>query len=161
MKLRADGEVRESHFQSEVKRALESQGAEVLNLHGHAMQAAGWPDLYVAHWAWEGWLELKSGAEKLTSAQAHKLKVLDQRQVAAFVLRASRGGVRVEDWSGFVEDVGPLGLCEMTGAKLIALLAKATVKRAKRRAKPQDRAAQKLEKRNGLWPDEQAEPFTL
>ena len=45
-----------------------------LNLHGHAMQGAGWPDLYIVGPVWSGWLELKIGRNKTTPLQAKRLR---------------------------------------------------------------------------------------
>jgi len=77
----------ESKFQKHVKTYLENCGAMVLNVHGHQMQAAGWPDLYVAHENFNGWVELKVGKNWLSKLQEHRCRELDRRGVPALCLR--------------------------------------------------------------------------
>ena len=79
--------MREADFQTRLKRLLEGIGALVFNVHGHAMQSIGWPDLYVAHWKWSGWLELKVDHEPLREVQRIVLRELSKRRVPCFVLR--------------------------------------------------------------------------
>lgn len=61
--------MRETEWKSKLKKEFESIGAKVLSLHGHAMQAPGWPDLYVCHPIWSGWIELKMHDGELSTAQ--------------------------------------------------------------------------------------------
>lgn len=61
--------MRETEWKAKLKKAFEGIGAKVLSLHGHAMQAPGWPDLYVCHPIWTGWIELKMHDGELSTAQ--------------------------------------------------------------------------------------------
>jgi len=76
----------ERAFQKQVIKWLKSKGAVVYNIHGHAMQQRGIPDLYVAHWRWQGWLELKTGNNKLSTLQEIEIGKLQSRNVNALVL---------------------------------------------------------------------------
>ncbi|UOF80087.1 vrR-nuc domain [Caudoviricetes sp.] len=38
-------------------------------IHGHLMQAGGWPDTYVAHPMWRGWIEFKVDGNNLDPRQ--------------------------------------------------------------------------------------------
>lgn len=82
--------MKESNFQSLLVKSLRESGAIVFNIHGHAMQMAGIPDLYVAHNLWEGWLELKTGNNPATKLQQHTLKKLYDCGVNAYVLVANK-----------------------------------------------------------------------
>jgi hypothetical protein len=77
----------ESQFSSYIGSALKTAGAKVLKLHGHAMQAAGWPDTYVSHWNWRGWVEFKVGSRKLTPLQLKFIGDLNIRGDNAIVMR--------------------------------------------------------------------------
>lgn len=66
---------------------LKGAGALVFKVHGHAMQAAGWPDVQVYHPGWTGHLELKVEDNKLTELQAHVMRELLRRGTAAATLR--------------------------------------------------------------------------
>lgn len=82
--------MKESNFQSLLVKSLRESGAIVFNIHGHAMQMAGIPDLYVAHNIWEGWLELKAGNNPVTKLQQHTLKKLHDCGVNAYALVANK-----------------------------------------------------------------------
>jgi hypothetical protein len=77
----------EGIFQEHCINAFERLGAKVFNVHGHSMQASGWPDLQVYHPRWTGHLELK--VDKNTCSTLQKLTLRDLRHVGtkAFVLR--------------------------------------------------------------------------
>lgn len=82
--------MKENEFQRQVINKLRSCGCEILNCHGHAMQAPGWPDLYVSgpvDIGWRGWLELKVGKGGLREVQRLKMKALNARQDWSYVLR--------------------------------------------------------------------------
>lgn len=71
----------ENQWKAALVKALRAYGAHVLSLHGHAMQAPGWPDIFVAHRQWSGWIELKASSGELKDAQrlvGRKLEDLDQ-----------------------------------------------------------------------------------
>lgn len=88
------------------KAALRAQaGGHALSVHGHGMQAPGWPDLYVHLGSWRGWLELKQHDGRLSTIQRTVVRRLNSAVPGtAFVLRADRhgDGFAVEDHDGRV-----------------------------------------------------------
>ena len=99
MGKRADGTL-ERIYQHDLVTCFRSIGTLVLNLHGHMMQAPGWPDLYVAHWKWAGWLELKTEKDEPTTLQAQVIRDLKRRGVPAFVARLRGATEVIEDECG-------------------------------------------------------------
>jgi len=92
----------ESRFQTVLKKLLtQDTGAEVLNIHGHGMQAPGWPDLQVFHPKWTGFLELKVTA-KPTKLQKARIAKLIRRGTPAFFLQLSGEELILRD-SDFTE----------------------------------------------------------
>ena len=85
----------ENAFQSQMVHALKTQGAMVLNLHGHAMQAPGWPDLYVAHPKWRGWIELKVKGRALSELQEVIIRKLMERGDTVYVMDLTFGTVKI------------------------------------------------------------------
>lgn len=59
-----------------VKHIRENWKGLALSLHGHAMQEPGWPDIYIAHEQFVGWVEVKIGEGPLTPQQLRKAKGL-------------------------------------------------------------------------------------
>lgn len=88
--------MKERNFQTLLVKALRDSGAIVFNIHGHAMQVAGIPDLYVAHTIWIGWLELKTGTNKITILQSRALKQLEDRGVDAVIILARKPKIIVK-----------------------------------------------------------------
>ena len=86
----------ESVFQSEVVAAVKKVGGIAFNVHGHGMQAAGWPDLYIAHRQWTGWLELKVREGRASVLQMKRVDDLRKRDVDAFYLRYVDGDAFME-----------------------------------------------------------------
>lgn len=82
------------------------------------MQQPGWPDRYVHHKYWAGWLEIKGEKTRVTDLQAKVMRELNNRRPgSAFVLRLpglieSESGETLADLSGF----------EWTGIELIRAL---------------------------------------
>ncbi len=103
--------VKEREFSGQIKAALESAGCWVFNVHGHRMQKAGVPDLYVASRLWTGWIELKIGDGKPSLMQVMQMKDLLRRNVPAFVVRLRDGVVYCELWTGEAE-FETLSYCE-------------------------------------------------
>lgn len=62
-------------------------GAKILKIHGHGFQASGWPDNYIAHHLWNGWIELKVDKEPLSALQRMTIGDLRERGVLAWVAR--------------------------------------------------------------------------
>ena len=79
--------MKESKFQKQVKKQLENQGAFVINLHGHMMQRAGLPDLFVLHRKWDGFLELKVEQNKTSAVQRIVAAKIELRGMPIYVLR--------------------------------------------------------------------------
>lgn len=88
--------MKETSFQSILVKSLREAGAVVFNIHGHAMQIAGIPDLYVAHPIWTGWLELKAGTNVATKLQQHTLRKLTACGIDAVVLLANKPRMTVK-----------------------------------------------------------------
>lgn len=91
----------EAQWKARLRREFDTCGVS-LSLHGHMMQAPGWPDLYVATTIWDGWIELKAFEGELSMAQrmvGRKLTVAAKNFV---VLRASKDwlSMRLESWNG-------------------------------------------------------------
>lgn len=78
-----------------MKRDLELAGAIVFNVHGHAMQSSGWPDLLVFHRKLPGGcagleLKMQGGAERTN--QLVKIKKLNDRMFRCFIVRYWKDG---------------------------------------------------------------------
>ncbi len=85
--------IKETSFQKKLVYLLRGRGAMVLNVHGHGMQGAGWPDLYVLHNLWTGWIELKVGKREVTALQGIKIRDIRKRGENALILRLHDDGV--------------------------------------------------------------------
>lgn len=77
----------EGRFWAQLGETLRRAGALTFKIHGHAMQAPGWPDVLVFHHTWTGALELKAGKNKLSQAQRLRLEALSSRGFPALCLR--------------------------------------------------------------------------
>ena len=117
--------MKEKDFQKKVVKLLRDQGGIIFNVHGHAMQAAGWPDLYIALPAsgangdWQGWLELKTKKNKATALQEHRIKQLHKVGCPAAVLRLLEWPLCQIELSNSLLDYGRLFEClgEIRGTK--------------------------------------------
>lgn len=88
----------ETRFSNKLTEFLEIHSAVVFNVHGGAMQAAGWPDLQVYHRDWVGHLELKMRNGKLTALQCLRIKKLRRVGFPAYVFRQMNDSLwQVED----------------------------------------------------------------
>lgn len=92
----------ETHFQRKLIQLIEDVGAVVLNVHGHSYQKSGWPDLYVAHWAWSGWMELKVGRNRPSPLQREMMISLARRRVNVVWVRLKDDVVTVHAPDGIV-----------------------------------------------------------
>lgn len=88
--------VLERDFQRKILVALTSERAYTFNVHGHAMQKSGLPDLYVAHTIWTGWLELKTKGGRYSPIQIAESLKLIRCGVPVFGLRLERGDVMIQ-----------------------------------------------------------------
>lgn len=77
---------RETRFVSRLREALHAAGAVTFKAHGGPYATAGWPDLWVGHWRFSGWIECKAGDGEATKLQALTLARLREAGVAAFTL---------------------------------------------------------------------------
>jgi hypothetical protein len=112
--------VRESAFQTEVIRYLRSVGGKTHNIHGHAMQERGIPDLWLSHREWFGWLELKV-RHHLTEVQRAVIAAHMDRGVPAFVVRGSMRSCRVSDQYDQLLAQGPFSLSLLVEAREVAV----------------------------------------
>jgi hypothetical protein len=85
-------------------RTLEAQGAVTYPLVGNRYAPPGWPDRYIAHEAWQGFVEFKKHDGTLKKLQARRLQDLELRRVSTYVLRLSEDEeqIQVEDRHGHV-----------------------------------------------------------
>ena len=70
----------ENDWKAKLRRDAERHGI-AFSVHGHGMQAPGWPDLYFATAQWVGWAELKSENRETTTAQrivGRRLQIFDK-----------------------------------------------------------------------------------
>lgn len=88
----------ESKWTREICGELHRNNAMVHAIVGTMMQAAGWPDRYVAHTLWQGYLEFKGEKTELKKHQAIILRELNKRRPGlAYVVRYPN---RIEDYNG-------------------------------------------------------------
>lgn len=82
---------------------LRRTGGTVLCVVGSQMQNPGWPDRYVLHPRWCGWIEGKLNERQLEPAQRQVCSTLFAHGVPVFVLRYVEGaGMRLENMSGMM-----------------------------------------------------------
>lgn len=81
----------ETGFVKELRLIIESVGGVCFKIHGHAMQESGWPDLYIAHPFWTGWIETKVGRRKTSALQQDKMRKLVRCKVNVMTLRYNDG----------------------------------------------------------------------
>lgn len=98
---------------------MEQHGAVVLALVAGKRQSPGWPDRYVCHPAFHGWLEFKGENTRLRPLQRAVMERLNLRRPrTALVVRAPG---RVEDHEGRLLDE-----FDGTGGSLLAALRRVT-----------------------------------
>lgn len=79
-------------------RELEKIGAITLPYVGSARQIAGWPDRWIAHPLWTGWVEFKDGEGRLSKLQQHRLREIWLRDPGgAFVAWHDTGTIGLPD----------------------------------------------------------------
>ncbi len=87
----------------EICEVLRRRNALVFAIVGSTMQEPGWPDRYVAHRKWSGWLEFKMMVGALSTKQRIIIRELTERGVPAYVVRIyDRGRLDIEDHNGNV-----------------------------------------------------------
>jgi hypothetical protein len=92
----------ESAQTRELCRELEACSAITYSAIGNMMSVPGWPDRYVHHAAWHGWLEFKIEGKYLTPLQRQRILELNHRVPgSAFVVRhVGIIGLQVENADG-------------------------------------------------------------
>jgi hypothetical protein len=83
----------EREFQRHVIVALRKAGAVVLNKAGTAAEGPGWPDLYIAHHAFQGWLELKVGQNMPSKVQCYRVREFTDVGVPSYLLTRTPTGI--------------------------------------------------------------------
>lgn len=88
--------MKETEFSRRLSKALREVEAQVLVLKPDMTMGKGWPDLFVAHRSWTGWIELKVKGFKLSPAQTQRIDLLRRQDCAVKVLRLVDGVVYEE-----------------------------------------------------------------
>lgn len=82
----------ERDFSSRAKQEYVAVGAIIFVCTGSLWQGSGWPDWWVGHPEFTGWLELKVNKHKCERLQRIKLREMRKRRVPAFVYRLTSDG---------------------------------------------------------------------
>ncbi len=77
---------KETYHTRKLCRSLEAQGALTYPLIQDEYTPAGWPDRYICHRRWRGFIEAKALKGKLSKAQVQVLNALVARGESVFVL---------------------------------------------------------------------------
>jgi len=83
----------ESKFTGWFCRCIEQCNGMTFAVVGSRMQSPGWPDRYIAHTAWNGWIEMKRGNIGLNDIQIKICRDLYARGANVYV-----GIIRRPDW---------------------------------------------------------------
>lgn len=113
----------EGKFTSLICDGLKRRNALVLPFVAHLMSEPGWPDRYVVHSSWCGWLEFKGTTGRVAPIQWHRIAEINRRQpFTAFVARAGVDDGRYTHtlWIAEGEQVGTF----TEASSLLALLAR-------------------------------------
>ena len=82
---------RECNFTRFFCRSIERCNGMTFAVVGSNMQTPGWPDRYIAHARWSGWIEFKLGSKPLSDIQRDVLQGLYKRGVPCYVGRIRSG----------------------------------------------------------------------
>lgn len=77
----------ETEFSSEIRAAIEGVGGWTFKKWGNAMEGAGYPDRFIAHPKWRGWIEEKVNRRPLTDIQRVTISDMLRRHEPAIVVR--------------------------------------------------------------------------
>lgn len=88
----------ETKWTAKVTQIMERKGAIKFAIVGGDMQEPGWPDRFIAHRWWHGFLEFKNPTTVSTTKQRLVIRALTERGVNAFFCR------RVDEWHCQLED---------------------------------------------------------
>ena len=89
--------MKENVFAKKITKNIRDCNGLVLSVVGSRMQENSWPDIYVAHKYWTGWIEFKGEKTRLRKDQALKLEQLCERGVQTYVVRYPN---RIESYTG-------------------------------------------------------------
>jgi hypothetical protein len=67
----------ETKLSARLIKSFREMGAEVLNIYGNKFQSPGWPDCFVCHKLWTGFLEFKGPTTKLQPNQERIIRELE------------------------------------------------------------------------------------
>lgn len=90
----------ESKKTRELCAELVAQGAKIFACVASLMQTSGWPDRYISHIKWSGWLEMKDEKTVLRTNQKIVIRDLRKRHTPVAVLRFVGDVLRLEDEEG-------------------------------------------------------------
>jgi len=76
----------EGKLTQKLLKELKELGCLCLKLHGHAMQASGWPDALIIHKRFICFIEFKVGNNKLSALQTRMIDLISQRGVKCFIV---------------------------------------------------------------------------
>ena len=80
--------MRETEWTGELLAHAQSVGAVYLAVVGSEMQQPGWPDRYLSHVLWHGWVEFKGQRTVIEPLQVKRMKELNMRRPgSAWVVR--------------------------------------------------------------------------
>jgi hypothetical protein len=82
-----------------LRKDLRSMGCMVYPMIGSRRQPSGWPDSYVAHASWRGFLECKDVNYQLQPHQRHVMTQLRLRGEQVWTLRFVDGRMQLEDFT--------------------------------------------------------------
>ena len=97
--------MKENEFAKRMTKAIRDCNGIVLSVVGNKMQQAAWPDIYVAHRYWQGWIEFKGHRTVLREDQRRMIEELHKRGVNAVVVRYHPEGCMIETEHGVLLDI--------------------------------------------------------
>ena len=106
--------MKESSYQSKLKKRMESEGCVVIKHHSSGYGEAGIPDLWFGGPTSEGWIEVKVGRNRPTPKQQHVIRKLLDADVNAVVIR------RAEDGAQVIETADGVGRAELLDSSTVA-----------------------------------------
>jgi hypothetical protein len=95
----------ETRLTARLVKQIRNANGKVLNVHGHASQEPGWPDVFVTHRYWTGWIEFKNSKTQISSYQEEILASL-ANEVPTWIVRfiEVQGGEKDSHWMFRIED---------------------------------------------------------
>lgn len=90
----------ESSFTKRLREAIHKSGGITYKAHGSMFGTAGWPDLWVGHPSFEGWVEVKTDTGRLSKAQVGVLQRLKKYGIRIAVVRPAEFYFAYEDSGG-------------------------------------------------------------